>query len=125
MREGYLSEAFKQINLQEVIIERHGTNTLLTFDRNSNNTLIDGIWCNPSISIMAGGYMLFDEVFEKTNHRTLWVDITHVNAFGYNMFPIIKHQARRLQCKDPCKLQMGQVDFSPTSHLFMRTINAW
>jgi hypothetical protein len=101
MREGFLADEFKKMNLREVIMGRHGTTTPSTFDRNSNNTPIDGIWSTPSVSITAGGYLPFDEVFEKTNHRTLWVDITYVNVFGYNMFPIIKHQARRLQCKDP------------------------
>jgi hypothetical protein len=76
MREGYLAEEFKKMNLREVIMGKHGTKTPSTFDRNSNNIPINRIWSTPNISITVGGYMSFNEVFEKTNHRTLWVALS-------------------------------------------------
>ena len=101
MRSGALSEAFHSCHLREVILERHGPNTPSTYDRNTKNIPIDGIWCTPSLQIQAGGFMAFDEVFEKTNHRTIWIDLTYCQAFGHNMLPVVNPQARRLQCNDP------------------------
>ena len=72
-----------------------------TYRRNTKNVPIDGIWISPNLEIKAGGYFAFDEVFQGTDHRTLWVDITYNMAFGHNMAPLVKPQARRLQCKDP------------------------
>ncbi len=61
------------------------------------------VWiCNaPNMEIKAGGYFAFDEVFQGTDHRTLWVDILYNMAFEHNMAPLVRPQARRLQCKDP------------------------
>jgi hypothetical protein len=101
MRKGELYEAFTSCNLHEAIIQRHGTNKPSTYIRNSSNTPIDGIWCNPGLSIKSGGYCEFDQVFNNTNHRTIWIEVTYLHAFGHNMPPIIRPQARRLQCKDP------------------------
>ena len=101
MRSGLLHDELCKLNFKEAIIDRHGNDTPSTFDRNTRNVPIDGIWCTPSLQISAGGYLPFDEVFEKTNHRTLWIDLSYIQAFGYNMFPIIKYQARRLKCNDP------------------------
>jgi hypothetical protein len=55
----------------------------------------------PGIQIQAGGYFDYDAVFQGTDHRCIWVDITYVNAFGHNMPAIIKPISRRLKCKDP------------------------
>jgi hypothetical protein len=68
MRTGDLFEAFSNCNLQEAIIHRHGTNTPSTYIRNLSNTPINGIWCNPSLTIQAGGYCEFNQVFANTNH---------------------------------------------------------
>jgi hypothetical protein len=49
MRSGKLFEALSSCNLHEAIIHCHVTNTPSTYNRNSNNIPIDGIWCNPSL----------------------------------------------------------------------------
>jgi len=54
------------------------------------------------VTIEADGYFPYDVVFSGTDHRCLWVDITYKTAFGHNMAPLHKKQARRLHCKDPC-----------------------
>jgi hypothetical protein len=46
MRSGALSEAFHSCHLREVILEWHGPNTPSTYDRNTKNIPIDGIWYN-------------------------------------------------------------------------------
>lgn len=55
MRSGALSNAFHTCTLREVILEKHGPNTPSTYDRNTKNTPIDGIWCTPSLQIQVGG----------------------------------------------------------------------
>jgi hypothetical protein len=101
MRRGDIHRAFTNCNLHECLLERHGNRAVNTYRRNDKNVPIDGIWASPSIDIKAGGYLAFDEVFPGTDHRTLWIDITYRTAFGHNMAPIVRPQARRLQCKDP------------------------
>jgi hypothetical protein len=101
MRHGYLHPALSSCQLRECILERHGNKAVSTYKRNTKNVPIDGIWISPSLEIQAGGYFEFDEVFQGTDHRTIWVDFSYNMAFGHNMAPIIKPQLRRLQCKDP------------------------
>jgi hypothetical protein len=101
MRSGKVYEAFHNCNLHEATIHRHGTTTPSTYIRNTNMVPIDGIWCNPSLSISAGGYCEFDQVFFNTDHRTVWIEISYVQAFGHRMPAIMRPQARRLKCKDP------------------------
>jgi hypothetical protein len=101
MRSGFLHDELSKQNLREVNINKHGTETPSTLDWNTRNLPIDGIWCTPSLQISAGGYLAFDEVFEKTDHRTVWIELSYRQAFGHNMRPITKFQARRFQCNDP------------------------
>ncbi len=82
-------------------MERHGKRAVITYRRNTKNVPIDGIWISPSLEIRASGYFAFDEIFQGTDHHTVWVDLAYTMAFGHNMAPIVKPQARRLQCKDP------------------------
>jgi hypothetical protein len=49
-----------------------------------------GIWISPSLEIQARGYFEFDKVFQGTDHRTLWVDITYNMTFGHNVTPYSK-----------------------------------
>jgi hypothetical protein len=100
-RSGDLHNAFFNIQLHEAILNRHGTDTPATYNRNQNRKPIDGIWSNISLTITAGGFCAFDQVLPGTNHRTVWVEMHYKEAFGHIMPAIIKHQARRLQCKDP------------------------
>lgn len=101
MRRGALHRSLSACQLRECILEKHGNKAVNTYRRNTRNVPIDGIWVSPNIEIKAGGYFAFDDVFQGTDHRTLWVDITYNIAFGHNMAPLVKPLARRLQCKDP------------------------
>ena len=101
MRRGEVHRSLTACQLRECILEKHKNKVVNTYRRNTKNVPIDGIWISPNLEIKAGGYFAFDEVFQGTDHRTLWVDITYNMAFGHNMAPLVKPQARRLQCKDP------------------------
>jgi hypothetical protein len=101
MKDSDLVKALQAIQKKEVILRKHGLSGTSTFKRNMTNTSIDGIWATPGIQIQAGGYFDYDAVFQGTDHRCIWVDITYVNAFGHNIPAIIKPISRRLKCKDP------------------------
>ncbi|MFN9982402.1 MAG: hypothetical protein ACK53Y_20915, partial [bacterium] len=101
MKSSDLSLALSACSLREVLLDRYGTNGPSTFIRNTTRTPIDGIWATPGIDILAGGYFSYDEVFQGTDHRCLWIDLSLSNAFGHNMPPIVRPQMRRLHCRDP------------------------
>jgi hypothetical protein len=83
--------------LRKVILQRHGNNAPSTYRRNTKEVPIDGIWASLGIEIKAGGYLDFDEVVTGTDHRTLWVDSSYKNAFGYDgSAHIVRPAARRL-----------------------------
>jgi hypothetical protein len=100
-RAGALHTAFSNIQLHEAIINRHGTDTVATYNRNQKKTPIDGIWSNIGLSIKVGVFCGFDLLFPGTSHRTVWIELHYTEAFDHNMQAIIKPNARRLQCKDP------------------------
>jgi hypothetical protein len=54
----------------------------------------------PGIVIDSGGYFAYDEVFQNTDHKCIWIDVSSITAFGHNMAPLHKNQPR-LHCKDP------------------------
>jgi hypothetical protein len=101
MRKGELASSLLECELREVILDKYGLNAPSTYRRNNTRTPIDGIWASPNINIEGGGYFLFDEVFQDTDHKCLWIDVTHVTAFGHNMPAIVRPSARRLHCRDP------------------------
>ena len=101
MRQGSMKSALETLTLREYLLDKHKGPYKSAYRRNNKNVPIDGIWVSPSIVIKAGGYFEFDEVFQNTDHRTLWIDISYEMAFGHNMAPIVKPKARRLNCKDP------------------------
>jgi hypothetical protein len=101
MRRGDLYNAFSACHLRECIPEKHGNKAVNMYRRNTRNIPIDGIWLSPSLEIKIGGYFKFDAVFPGTDHCTIWIDISYSMAFGHNMAPITKPQARRLHCRDP------------------------
>jgi hypothetical protein len=102
MHRGNLSNKLKTLHLREVILQKHGNNAPSMYKRNTKNVPIDGIWASIGIEITAGGYFDFDEVITNTDHRTLWVDISYRNAFGYDGgAPIVRPSARRLNNHNP------------------------
>jgi hypothetical protein len=101
MRCSDLKEKLTTCHLREVLLQKHGPHGPSTYRRNNQRIPIDGIWTSPNITISAGGYFAYDEVFLNTDHRCLWIDITYIQAFGHTMPAIVKPSARRLHCRDP------------------------
>lgn len=71
MKHGDLVAAFKDLELEEAILEKHGVNGPATHERNSTSTPINSIWKTPGILIDHGGYFGYDEVFPNTDHRCI------------------------------------------------------
>ncbi len=79
--------------MRELLLAKHGKNGPSTFKRNSQRVPIDGSWGTLGISIEAGRYFHFDEVFVNTDHRCLWMDISFGTAFGHNMPSLFRPKA--------------------------------
>jgi hypothetical protein len=60
---------------------------------------IDGIFVSPTIIVKQSGYHPFGTF--PSDHRSLWVDVSYSNAFGYQMNRIVIPRARRLKTGDP------------------------
>jgi hypothetical protein len=101
MRQSDLKVTLTQCDLREVLIERYGPNGPATFRRNNTDTPINGLWASPGIIIQTGGYFEYDAVFMNTDHRCLWMDISCVTAFGYDMPDLRRMMPKRLHCRDP------------------------
>jgi hypothetical protein len=101
MKNSDLVSAFKNLDLEEAILGKHGLDGPATQRRNSSSTPIDGIWKTPGIVIEHGGYFGYDEVFPNTDHRCLWIDVSFISAFGHYMATPRKKTPQRLHCRDP------------------------
>lgn len=88
-----MQEKLTNFHLHEVLLQNHGFYGPSTYRRNNQRTPIDGIWTSPNITILAGGYFTYDEVFINTDHRCLWVDITYIQSFGHKRPNIVKPAA--------------------------------
>ena len=69
--------------MQEVILDRHGTNAPATYIEGS--LPIDGIFATAAVNIVQGGYTSFADGVQgqRTDHRCLWVDIALTEVFGH------------------------------------------
>jgi hypothetical protein len=92
LRRGPVSTAFKQRNLREVLLSRHGHNAPPTTDNGS--AVIDGIWATPAIGIERGGYLAGGEAIPRTNHRCLWMDVTYETLYGHAIPPTVRYSIR-------------------------------
>jgi hypothetical protein len=102
MRRGDIHRHFTNLQLREVILQKHGMQAPSTYRRNTKDIPIDGIWATYSLDITAGGYFAFDEVVVGMDHRTLWIDISYNSAFGYeSTAPMGKPSACRLNNQNP------------------------
>ena len=98
VRELGLTEFFATHSMHEALLDRHGDSAPATC--NMGSSPIDGIWATSSLAISCGGYFNFDTGLPG-NHRTLWMDITYLQALGHTQPAIIRRDARRLQLNDP------------------------
>jgi hypothetical protein len=101
MKNSNLQTALVQLEMEEAILQKHGLMGPASHKRNSTSSPIDGIWKTPGIIIEKGGYFGYDEVFQNTDHRCLWIDVTFSIAFGHNLPPASKRTPKRLHCRDP------------------------
>ena len=62
-------------------------------------TAIDGIFTSHTIHPRASGYLSFCEF--PSDHRAIWLDISHENAFGSNSMQTIRPKARKFKSNDP------------------------
>lgn len=101
MKSSDLTTALQGMLLHEVLLDCYGLNGLRKCSKNTCSTPIDSIWTTAGITIQAGGYFAYDEVFPSTDHRCLWMDLSFTSAFGHTMPPIVWPSMRRLHCPDP------------------------
>ena len=102
VRGSHLADFFgdDDLKLREVIIEKHGDEGPETCIRNESKIPIDGIFCTPGLSILAGGYLPYHDG-PKSDHRFLWIRMAVQIAFGHLAPPTQPHYIRRLNQKDP------------------------
>lgn len=92
-----IQEWTQQLQLSNAIAQLHQLRGEPTFHR--GKTSIDGIYISHSIHPNKGGYMPFGAF--PTDHRCLWIDVSMINAFGYNPPKSAKFSARRLKSDNP------------------------
>ena len=83
--------------LTEAITNDNERLTCPTHSRGS--TPIDGIFISHTIHPRASGYLPFGEF--PSDHRAIWIDISHENAFGSNTLKTVRPRARKLKSNDP------------------------
>lgn len=91
---------FAKLGMRELITEKHGTSGPATTRSNKSDEAIDGIWGTLGISIIAGGYLPF-HFGPKSDHRMLWIKLTHQVAFGGSQPPFRAPSARKLHLRHP------------------------
>ena len=97
IRKTNIKEAFESVGLKDSITQGREDNAPGTYHRGSYP--IDGIFTSTTIDMIQGGYLPFGDM--PSDHRTLWIDISYENAFGYKMPSIINPVARRLKSNIP------------------------
>jgi hypothetical protein len=99
LHSGPVAMAFKQRDMREVLLMRHGRNAPPTMDNGSS--VIDGIWATPAIGIERGGYLAGGEAIPQTNHRCLWIDVSYKTMYGHELPPVPRYAICRLKLQDP------------------------
>ena len=98
VRDSDLTEFFAKHSMHEALMDRHGECAPATC--NMGSSPIDGIWATSSLEISGGGYFNF-EAGLPGNHRTLWLDLTYMQALGHSQPALIRRDGRRLKLDDP------------------------
>jgi hypothetical protein len=93
-----LTAYFAKHSMHESLLDRHGECAPATC--NMGSSPIDGIWSTSSLEITGGGYLNFEQGLPG-NHRTLWLDLTYMQALGHCQPAIVRRGARRLKLDDP------------------------
>ena len=107
IRSPTIKNSFQSVGLKEIITNNRDENAPATFHRGS--APIDGIFATPTINMLQGGYLPFGEM--PSDHRTLWLDISYENAFGYTMPPILNPISRRLKSNIPSSRNRFNQDY--------------
>ena len=74
------------LRLLETINNKYGGQGTGTTRSNKKGRAIDGIWASKGIIISQGGYLPFHNG-PKSDHRLLWINISHEIAFRENKAP--------------------------------------
>jgi hypothetical protein len=94
VRLGDTAIAFREMNMQELILrEHHDKSPPATCDKNKNREPIDGLFATLGIRIIAGGYSAYNSGC-SSDHCYLWIDIPFQDAFGYKTPPMTSPAAR-------------------------------
>ena len=86
--------------MHEVIINKHGNDPPVTFNRNTKRKPIDAIFGSIGILVNKNGYLGFGEGIES-NHRTIWTTINNEELLGSKTGIIMQTPKRRLNMDDP------------------------
>ena len=84
------------LGLTEMITNKYGGQGPGITRSHKKGQEIDGIWASQGIIISQGGYLPFHDV-PKSDHRLLWIKISHEITFGENKAPYRAPSARRLR----------------------------
>jgi exonuclease III len=95
-----ITQFFHNLHMTNMIFSRHSpAHAPSTYQRNSQQVSVDGIWCTENIQALNAGYLSWDE--SPGDHRVLWVDIPFSQLFGHSPPPVWRPQFRKLQLRDP------------------------
>jgi hypothetical protein len=73
MKSSDMVSKFKYLQLQDVILDKHGLDGPTTNQWNNTRTPIDGIWATSGITLLKCGYLAYDKACMGTDCRRLRV----------------------------------------------------
>ena len=79
-----------------MITSKHGGQGSGKTKSNKKCQEIDGIWASQGIIISQGGYLPLHDG-PNSDHRLIWIKISHDIVFGENKAPYIPPSARRIR----------------------------
>ena len=93
-----VTEVFSNVGLTEAITCRHrATGLVLTYQIGSHP--IDVIYTSITFQVSSGGYLTFGII--PSYHHLLWLKIEFDSEFCAEMYTLVPHTARRLNCQKP------------------------
>ena len=94
--ESQYQKMYGEPGAKKKITNKHGGQGPGTAISNKKEQAIKGIWVSQGITIYQGGYLPFHDG-PKSDHRLLWIKISHRIAFGKNKASYRALAARRLR----------------------------